>query len=456
VPKLFSSGSLSAIIAHRLALASLLALAFQVVMVTVVTLRGKDELARNYILSESKVLAEGLRDDNGSLRFTLPPAAPYYGDERRASYAFRITDSAGHLIAESNATDLAGLSPWPLDQRHASQFWYRREGPRLHMSGGSRVRVDGQDAYIELATAGDPAGAHWRTVMAEIVEDALAPMVPLVLLLFIVTTTSIRWSLRPLRDAARKAEQLEDIASYRFNTAGMPLEAASFATAINRLLDRVAGLMDAQRFFLARAAHELRTPLSIMLLELGRIDDARARRVESDVTTMTSAVDRLLTLVRLKSMETPQLTRVDLAALAEDVVSQMKPWVTGNRHEINLATPDENCEALVDAVAIREALRNLIDNAVKHTPDGTKISVTLRPNFEIVVEDTGPGLGVAEKAEDLFEPFRKGSGSVEGAGLGLTIAKRAAELHGGSLFYETSPSGGTRIVIKLPLADDRT
>jgi signal transduction histidine kinase len=281
-------------------------------------------------------------------------------------------------------------------------------------------------------------------------------MVPLVLLLFLVTTTSIRWSLRPLRDAARKAEQLEDIAGYRFNTAGMPLEVASFATAINRLLDRVAGLMDAQRFFLARAAHELRTPLSIMLLELGRIDDGRARRLESDVTTMTSAVDRLLTLVRLKSMETPQLTRVDLAALAEDVVSQMKPWVTGNRHEINLATPDENCEALVDAVAIREALRNLIDNAVKHTPDGTKISVTLRPDFEIVVEDTGPGLGVAEKAEDLFEPFRKGSGSVEGTGLGLTIAKRAAELHGGSLSYESSPSGGVRIIIKLPPPEDGT
>jgi signal transduction histidine kinase len=447
--------SLSAIIAHRLALASLVALALQIVMVTVVTLRGKDELARGYVLTETKLLAEGLREDTGTLKFTLPQPARYYSDERAPSYAFRVMDADGRLIAESNAAVLAGMSPWIVNQSHASQFWYRREEPHLHMAGGSRVRVAGRDAYVEVATTGDPAGAHWRTIAGEIIEDALTPMVPLVLLLFLVTTTSIRWSLRPLSDAASKAEQLEEIGRERFNTEGMPLEAASFATAINRLLDRIAALVDAQSFFTARAAHELRTPLSIMLLELGRIGDSRARRLEADVTAMTGAVDRLLVLARLKSLQTPQLTRVDLAALAEDVVSQMKPWVTSNKHEINLTTPDENCEAYIDVVAIKEALRNLIDNAVKHTPDGTRISVTLAPNFEIAVEDNGPGLGTMN-AEDLFEPFRKGSVSVEGSGLGLTIAKRAAELHGGSLIYEGVATGGVRITIKLRQPDSAT
>jgi signal transduction histidine kinase len=450
--KFLAPRSLSAIIAHRLALASLLALALQIVMVTVVTLRSKDELARGYVLTETKVLAEGLREDAGALKFALPPAARYYADERAPSYAYRILGPDGRLIAEANASALAGMSPWPLNQAHASQFWYRREEPHLYMAGGSRVRVAGHDAYVEVATTGDPAGAHWRTVAGEILEDALTPMVPLVLLLFLVTTTSIRWSLQPLSEAARKAEQLEEIGSERFNTKGMPLEAASFANAINRLLDRIAALVDAQSFFMARAAHELRTPLSIMMLELGRIDDGRARRLETDVTTMTAAVDRLLALARLKSLQTPQLERVDLAALAEDVVRQMKPWVTANKHEISLATPDDNCELLIDEVAIREALRNLIDNAVKHTPDGTHINVTLNPNLDLVVEDTGPGLGAVD-AEVLFEPFRKGSGSVEGAGLGLTIAKQAAELHGGSLAYEASPGGGVRITIRLRSPD---
>ena len=440
--------SLVAIIAHRLALASLLALVFQVVMVTVVTLRGKDELSRNYVLTETKVLADGLSVEGGELRFSIPPAASYYQGEQDSAYAFRVTNKNGHVIAATNLGAIAAASPWNADQPHRSQFWYRREEPRLHMSGGSHVHAHGQDAYIEVATMGDPAGAHWRTVLGEIIEDALVPMVPLVLLLFLVASTSIRWSLRPLIEASNKAEHLEEIGSERFSTTGMPLEAESFATAMNRLLDRIAALVDAQNFFTARTAHELRTPLSIMLLELERIDDPRARRLEADVAAMTQAVDRLLALARLKSLHAPQLTRTDLAALSEQLVSQMKPWVTSNRHEISLSTPDDNCDALVDAVAIEEALRNLIDNAVKHTPDGTRIDVVLRENLDLVVEDNGPGLaGVS--TEELFEPFRKGAGSNEGAGLGLTIVKRAAELHGGTLKFETPPSGGTRFIIEL-------
>lgn len=440
--------SLSAIIAHRLAVASVVVLLLQILMVTLITLRSKDELARGYILTETQLLAHGLSDIKGELKFSLPSGAAYYENEHAPSYAYRITDSLGRLIAERNAAALAATSPWLIEREHKSQFWYRREEEHVTISGGSRVRVGKGYAFIEVATSGEPAGAHWRAVAVEVIEDTLTPMLPLIVLLFIVATTSIRWSLRPLTEAARKAEQLSGFGSDRFTTEGMPSEAASFANAINRLLDRIAALADAQTFFLARAAHELRTPLSIMLLELGRINDPRARRIETDVTTMTGAVDRLLALARLKSLEEPQLSRVDLAALAEDVVSQMKPWVIANKREIHLSTPDENCEALVDALAIREALRNLIDNAVKHTPPGTRISVTLSSDLELVVEDNGPGPGTLNP-EELFEPFRRGRGSVEGSGLGLTIAKRAADLHGGSLVYEAPESGGTRVTIRL-------
>ncbi len=128
---------------------------------------------------------------------------------------------------------------------------------------------------------------------------------------------------------------------------------------------------------------------------------------------MTQAVDRLLALARLKSLHAPQLTRTDLAALSEQLVSQMKPWVTSNRHEISLSTPDDNCDALVDAVAIEEALRNLIDNAVKHTPDGTRIDVVLRENLDLVVEDNGPGLaGVS--TEELSNPFARARARTKG------------------------------------------
>ncbi len=158
-------------------------------------------------------------------------------------------------------------------------------------------------SFVEVATLGDPASARWRSIAREISEDVLSPMLPLTLLLLAVAAASIRWSLQPLIDAAHKAELITEIdRRERFDLDGMPQEAASFALAINRLLDRIGTLVELQRIFIARAAHELRTPLAIMLLELGKIGDDRARRLEADVASMSEAVSRLLTLARLKAL----------------------------------------------------------------------------------------------------------------------------------------------------------
>ena len=97
---------------------------------------------------------------------------------------------------------------------------------------------------------------------------------------------------------------------------------------------------------------------------------------------------------------------------------------------------------------IREAVRNLVENAVKHTPAGTRVRVEVRPDNTIVVEDSGPGLQSALTAQ-LFEPFRKGDASTEGAGLGLAIVRRAAELHGGSVAVGPSTLGGAAFTLRF-------
>jgi signal transduction histidine kinase len=104
--------------------------------------------------------------------------------------------------------------------------------------------------------------------------------------------------------------------------------------------------------------------------------------------------------------------------------------------------------ATVDATAIREALRNLIENAVKHTPPGTKVDVTLTHGLELIVEDDGPGIA-DEICENWFEPFRKGPSVSDGTGLGLTIVKQAMELHGGSVEVTKSQTGGARFCMRL-------
>ena len=207
--------------------------------------------------------------------------------------------------------------------------------------------------------------------------------------------------------------------------------------------------MKAQRMFIARAAHELRTPLAVMMLELGR-EEPRVKNLQTDVQGMSDTVDRLLTLARLESIEQPEIRALDLGQIAMDLATRMKDWASHTRHEIAVRVREPAC-VVGDAIAIREALRNLLENAVRHTPPGTHIDVTAGPGGSIVVEDDGPGL-VDDVIPDLLQPFKKGLASTEGAGLGLAIVKQAVDLHGGTLQIGRSVSGGARFSLTFPEA----
>jgi signal transduction histidine kinase len=235
--------------------------------------------------------------------------------------------------------------------------------------------------------------------------------------------------------------------SKRFDLSGMPREAAIFASAINELLDRVGSLVKAQRMFIARAAHELRTPLAVMMLELGR-DEPRVRDLQADVQSMSDTVDRLLTLARLESIEQPDARELDLGQIATELAGRLRDWASGTQHQIDL-TVREPATIVGDAIAIREALRNLLENAIRHTPPGTHVAVTAGPAGSIIVEDDGPGLH-DDLIPDLLQPFKKGAASSEGAGLGLAIVKQAVDLHHGTLKIGQSAAGGARFSLIFP------
>jgi len=163
---------------------------------------------------------------------------------------------------------------------------------------------------------------------------------------------------------------------------------------------------------------------------------------------MSDTVDRLLTLARLESIETPETTELDVGQIALEMVDRLKDWASRTRHHVSLKICAPACVA-GDAAAIREALRNLIENAIRHTPSGTEIQVTVGPAGSIVVEDNGPGFATHE-ISDLLQPFKKGRDSGEGAGLGLAIVKQAIDLHHGHIEVGRSSTGGARFSLTFP------
>ncbi len=430
---------LARIITTRLALTSLLAIFLQVCIVGAQYYLDREQFTTDFITREAETLSRGISLGGGRDSFKLPAVAAHY-QKLPGAYAFRISGPDGSKIAENGSPLLAVLGSWPEGR---PDIWVRfvEGGSWPRFAGGQRVKRNGRDYWIDVATLGDPAGRQWGILTYELMQLVWLPMIPLVVLLLGVATISVQRLLRPLSEAAGKLDAAsQDGEPVRVDMAGMPREAASFAAAINRQMDRRSELLRSQKIFLASAAHELRTPLAVMTLELGKIADPRARRMEADVAAMSELVNRLLTLVRLGTLVQPDLKPVDLEAEVKDLLERMRPLIEANERTliVDIKRPGV---FMGDASAVREAVRNLVDNAVKHTPKGTQIRVTVGPDNSLTVEDSGRGLGSGDPLR-LFEPFAKGQATQDGVGLGLAIVRRAVELHGGKIETRASALGG--------------
>jgi signal transduction histidine kinase len=430
---------LARIIITRLALTSLMAIFLQVCIVGTQYYLDREQFTTDFITREADTISRGISTVAGRDAFKLTAKAAHYR-QLPGSYAFRITGSDGGRIAESESALLAVLGSWP-EGRPDIWVRYIDGGSWPRFAGGQRVKRNGRDYWIDVAILDDPAGRQWGILMYELMQLVWLPMIPLIVLMLGVATISVQRLLQPLSEAASRLDAAsQDGEPVRVDMAGMPREAASFAAALNRQMERRGELLRSQKIFLASAAHELRTPLAVMTLELGKIADPRARRMEADVAAMSELVNRMLTLVRLGTLEQPDLKPVDLEVEVEDLLGRMRPLVEAN--ERTLVVDIERPGVFMgDASAVREAVRNLVENAVKHTPKGTKIRVSVGPGNAITVEDGGRGLGSGDPLR-LFEPFAKGHNARDGVGLGLAIVRRAVELHGGKVETGTSPLGG--------------
>jgi signal transduction histidine kinase len=287
-----------------------------------------------------------------------------------------------------------------------------------------------------------------RALMHEFVKDVWIPMGPLVLLTIFIAPYSVHRTLRPLARAARQADRLKVTDSEaRFSLADLPREAASFAAAINRLMDRVAELVQSQKSFISRAAHELRTPLHIILLELGKIPDPRARRATDDVVDMSNTVDRLLQLARIDAITEFEAADIDLAAITQQALDKLKPLAQARNATISLEVLSPQAFK-GDPASVYEALRNLLENAIKHTSPGARIGITCGPTLSWTIEDNGAGLP-EDGLQALFEPFHRGRFNTDGAGLGLAIVKQTMDLHGGIIEVGRSSMGGALFSLRF-------
>ena len=297
-----------------------------------------------------------------------------------------------------------------------------------------------------------------QRIAAELVADMLAPLLALGALLSLVVHGGIRRGLAPLTRLAAQLEHRSVDALSPIEMAQAPSEVRALVLAVNALLDKVARSVSQEKRFLNDAAHQLRTPLAglISQVELAQRQATEPALQERLAKVLTGAqrsahlVHQLLTLARTETQARRE--PMDLAHLAREVAREWTPRALAARMDLGYEG-DEHLPLQADPLQLREALANLLDNALRYTPAGSTINLVVRTDGThavVAAEDSGPGLSDDELSH-VFQRFWRASQLPGGCGLGLAIVQEIALRHGGFARAERRTPQGLRVALHVPL-----
>lgn len=402
-------------------------------------------------------------------------AAQELFDYQLRQMALTLREQGSLVGAQAQALNDEGLDfvvqIWTTDGR--TVFASRRHDvlPSRAVLGFADVKVPGSiwrtytvvtaDLVIQVA---QPLQVR-ETLAASAALRSVAPLLVLVPVIALIVWWLVAASLRPLQRVAREVRARDANALSPVSGEGVPDEVEPLVQSLNALLARLSASFDAQRAFVADAAHELRSPLTALKLQLELLrrapdGEARAAAVTSlsdGIERASRLVDQLLELARSESAGGPSVLRrvvpVDLGEVARQTLAALGPFAHSRATTLVLEA-EEKVTVQGDAGALAVLVRNLVDNAVRYSPRGAEVLVRVAAQYgrsELTVDDSGPGIPPEER-ERVLDRFYRRSPSVSdegGTGLGLAIVRNIALQHGARLQLAESPRGGLRVSVEF-------
>lgn len=380
------------------------------------------------------------------------------GHAYETKLAFQVRDREGRLLMRSDSGPLqpmAPLRPGYADRTIDGQQW--RTFTMRSRNGYWYQTGEASDIRAEIAE--------------EIAFGTLLPLLIALPVLAALVWWIVTWSLRDLRRVSAEIGERAPERMSPLRLERVPAEIERLVVAINSLLARLDSALARERRFVAEAAHELRTPIAALKVHADNLRSARDAeeseesrlRLDGGIERIERLVSQLLTLNRLEPEAALSTTvPIELDYIVRQQTEALRALADVRR--IGLEVRTAAVRVMGDAPALESLTRNVIDNALRYTPEGGRVRVALEiepGRLEpdrlqaawaiLCVEDSGPGVP-PEARERIFERFHREPGSrVEGSGLGLAIVREALALHRGTIKLDASPDlGGLRIRIALP------
>jgi len=378
----------------------------------------------------------------------LKPAKPpiKYKIHYDSKVAFLARNLTGSLIAKSNG---APLFPVPQTDQVATYQDFQIENHRWRV-------------FTLKAAQGVLQTAEREDIRGELTEEVLWQMIDILLwsfpLLAVLIYLSIQHALQPLEKIANKIatstpEQLQKIVIQ-----AIPLEIKSLVDTLNNLFQKLNQTFENERRFTADAAHELRTPLAGLKIQAqialqnphSPLSFQALQNILTGVDQANHLVSQLLTLARVDSNQILEMKTLDLEEIAQRVIKMLINHALNKKQDLGLLLLTKQTQVHGNPESLEILLRNLVDNALRYTPEGGEITVSMERSTaeELCLKVSDNGAGIPQhKMAQIFDRFYRGDHQhIQGSGLGLSIVKRIADLHNLRLHFETPPADNGLIV----------
>lgn len=415
----------------RLRLFFLLGMAASALLVVLlVTLLG-DAYSRTLLAQKAELFAELLAehltfDDQGrAVGFDTQVIEPWILTSLAAEMQVRIVDEDGRVLYTNGDARPLGVAP----QQASVGIEYA--GVAMHLATRT-TEARGRRLAVQAAASERFVGFLRKSFGAPGMRRGVLAMSAMFLLVFLVSFQwLLRRSLRPLHAASAAAQRITPTAlAERLDAAGQPAEIRPLVEAFNQALDRLQQGFEAQQRFLASAAHELKTPLTLIRaqVELGRRDEVQGPLL-ADIDRMARQVQQLLLLAETSEPLNYQVSDIDPRPILQEVCDVMNRVAGRRAVQVELHAEPGLHTWTADRGALFTLLKNLLENAIQHSGPGSAVKLlAARRGFRVT--DEGPGVAAPDLPR-IFDRFWRGADRRdEGAGLGLSICAAIAEAHG--------------------------
>jgi len=313
--------------------------------------------------------------------------------------------------------------------------------------------IGGHSYWIQAVMVGDP-GWRWRRVLwNEVYDHVLLPVLFIIPALISVVLLTTGIALRPLTRVASQAANLERAISVGatftpLSEDNLPLEIGSVIATINSMLRNLERSFNIQRQFTSDAAHELRTPLSVLLLEASHLPPSAIREtIIHDLQALAVMINQLLRFAQAEEVMSRERQCVDVVSVARRVCQETGGVAVKSGVELAFDGPAEPVTTTGHEALMDIAIRNVLENAIKFSPEGETVIVDVGETGTVTIDDRGPGISDQEKELVFDRLWRAGGNSSNGVGIGLALVRRVTRLHGGDAWVEDRPGGGSRFVL---------